>query len=297
MQACEDDLKRVQQLAAGQSQLHGANRESDDAGSELPGLSDSQLQQLLHATRLYHLQQPAWYTAGGDGSTANQVQLQEVQALLQPLRDVVALREIHLQQQEASHVLPAEYYEQLVQDALLNTVRKRQQQQQQKEAVWEQLRRLTGPSAGTSAAAAAAGVTSPHSPSSRRRASGLLQAPRDAVMVDSTDATTDADAAAGGSGEEHCELSLQPDAMQLLQQAAEDFLVQQFASANRLALHAGRQDLQPQDLRLALSSSGHSHMLPEHGGGRAGTRSGPQGVGRSSSGSKQRRVLGAPRMV
>jgi hypothetical protein len=337
-------------------------------GSCHPGLSEQQLQDLLHATRLYHLQQPVLDGSGSDGGSSDvgsgssrgqaqgsaaqlaqqlrgmqlqppsartpspqphpqqqqqqqqqgvaggdevdAAQLQVLQSVLQPLRDVAALREVHLQQQQQGPALPAELFRQMVEDVVCDTFSQRQRQQQEEQRVREQLRRIMGPGVGTTSVAAAAaagagiaggaggggvqGVSRPvfGSPSrvhARAAAAGGITAtplsPAAAVGSSSSGVSVGM-----GDNEAVCELSMQPDALQLLQQAAEDFLQQQLASANRLALHAGRQEVQPADLRLALASSGYGHLCTGLGGAVGG--SGTAGVS-----CKRQRLLGAPGLL
>jgi hypothetical protein len=310
LEACKQGLQQAKLALTQQHQQHGT--------SVLP---EDQMQQLLTATRLFHVQQTYWFASRSTSSnsssslnrqqqgvssapvldTVDSAQLQQMQPLLQPLRDIVALREAHLQQQQSGTALPAEYLHQLVQDTMSDVLTKRQEQQQQEERVREQLRRLMGPSASSAAAAAGVGGGwGEGGPGALRSpARHLFSSPGrtldrgSAVPATPSAAATAAESSPGVDSEVHCDLSMQADAMQLLQQAAEDFLVQQLSSANTLALHAGRQEVGPQDLRLALKSSGYGHMLPGAGGrsrAAAGAAAGRAEVGSSS---KRRRLLGA----
>ncbi|WIA33640.1 hypothetical protein OEZ86_006763 [Tetradesmus obliquus] len=92
-------------------------------------------------------------------------------------------------------------------------------------------------------------------------AAGVQQA-GSAVLVD------DPEAALGSASEEGSEdmmdLDIEPEALDLLAAAAEDFLVQQLAAAGELAVDvAGRQEVGPGDVRTALAARGHGHMLAQ----------------------------------
>ena len=353
-----------------QQQEEGEEGREGDGGqasgvAARPWLSEQQLQDLLHATRLYHLQQPALDDGGSndgsgssmmgqaqgsaaqlaqqlrgmqlqppaartpctqphpqqqqqqqqqqgltDGDEMDAAQLQVSQSVLQPLRDVAALREIHLQQQQQGPALPAELFRQMVEDVVCDTFSQRQRQQQEQQQVREQLRRIMGPGVGTTPAAAAGagiaggaggggvqGVSRPvfGSPSrvharAAAAAGGLTATPASPAAAAAAGSSSSAAGVDVGDEEAVCELSMQPDALQLLQQAAEDFLQQQLASANRLALHAGRQEVQPADLRLALASSGYGHLCAGLGVAASGGR-------KAQVSSKRRRLLGAPSLL
>jgi hypothetical protein len=248
-----------------------------------------------------------------DGDEVDAAQLQVLQSVLQPLRDVAALREIHLQQQQQGPALPAELFRQMVEDVVCDTFSQRQRQQQEEQRVREQLRCIMGPGVGTTPAVAAAGagiaggaggggvqgVSRPvfgspsrvHARAAAAAAGGLTATPSSPAAAAA--AAGSSSSAAGvdvGDEEAVCELSMQPDALQLLQQAAEDFLQQQLASANRLALHAGRQEVQPADLRLAFASSGYGHLCAGLGVAASGGR-------KAQVISKRRRLLGAPGLL
>jgi len=311
MDACRQGLQDMQGfLTLSQPKQQGQGLRPSSSSSKIAGqaLSEAQLEQLLQATRLYHLQQPYWYDSASSSRGAGQsaalpqqdkqqqqqqpswgvtdaAQLEEVQTELQALRDVVALREIRLQQHESCSVFPQEYFEQLVQDVLSDVVRQRRQDQEQflrQAQVQDQLKRLLRPS---SAAAATAAFGLSGSSGMIGRATGTAGS-SNAAVPDQEQAE-----AAALEDEVLHDLQLQPDALQLLQQAAEDFLVQQLSGANRLALHAGRQEVGPQDLRLALLSSGYGHLVPGRGGSRtlAGSAGGVAGT---SSRSKRRKGPG-----
>lgn len=225
-----------QQLKDAISSLQGIaaapwNADSSSSGQKC-GFSNEQWQQLKGVTRMYHLQQPWWYettsstsstlSSKGSGlSSIDQVQLAHVQQHLAPLRDVVAIREVYLQQQEEGLVWPRHDFDAMVGDALDSVVREKQQQT----ALQKQLQRLVvKPAAGRSSAAAA-----------------------------DHEATDDP-----GS----CDMEVDDEALTLLATAAEDFLVQQFRSANEFALYAGREEMLPEDVRMALVTGGYKHMVP-----------------------------------
>jgi hypothetical protein len=342
LEACQSSLQQANQAAVVQQegQQQGAGPEGcvDTPGGGVSTnsscLSEEQVQQLMLGARMYHLQQPAWWAAGrtnSDGPAGNasgpssgfsgqqqqqqggvagpkqldavdRLQLQQLRPLLQPLKDVVALRETHLQQQQHGSVLPDEYFSQLVHDMVGDVVRKREEEKQEREVmvleVQEQLRSGRARSAealATSVAAAGGGVAA------ARSGSGVLSSPSrgaslrlsgTAAAAASPAAASSSGAGAGGdssAGEGVPDVEMQPDAVVLLQQAAEDFLVQQLAGANRLALHAGRQEVGPQDLLLAMHTSGYGHLLP---GARARRE-----TALGSTGSKRRRVFGAPNLI
>lgn len=334
LEACKSSLQQANQALAKQQggDKHGAD------GDCACRLSDGLLRELLLGTRMYHLQQPSWWAAGstnsgdlagnaaaagassgisgqqqsqqGDGSGPKQLddvdrlQLEQLQPLLRPLRDVVALRETHLQQQQQSSVLPDEYFAQFVHDIVGDVVRTREQEQQEREVMvlemQEQLRCGTARSAealATAVAAAGGGGAAV-----ARAGSGVLCSPSrganlrlSGTAAASPAAASSSSSGAGAGGDSSAEegvpdTEMQADAVALLQQAAEDFLVQQLAGANRLALHAGRQEVGVEDLWLAMRTSGYTRLLP---GFRAGLETAPG----SAAGSKRRRVLGAPSLI
>lgn len=293
----------------------------------MPLLSEEQLRQLATATRLYHLQQPSWYdsssrssnSSNNDSSSssagnsvpgctaeptaaADRAQLQEVAALLRPLRDVVALREAHLQQQQQTGcALPPELFDQTVQDVLNDVLAARRHQRQQEERVQEQLRRVLGTSAVGSVPRSpgrpAASLGSPAGTPNRLRTGSGGEGTHSPAAAGRSQANSGAAVGGAAVAEGECELGLQADALQLLQQAAEDFLVQQLSGANRLALHAGRQEVGPHDLRLALLSSGYGHLLPGGPGagadGRGAARAAAAPGRAGGRGNGRGRVLGA----
>jgi hypothetical protein len=197
-----------------------------------------------------------------------------------------------------------------VQDVLSDVLAACKQQRQQEERVQEQLRRVLGPGRSSSSAAAGSVLRSPGRPAaassftasspartpsrSSRTASGgegpATGVPHSPAAAGRNQA---ADSGAGAVSEDDCELSMQADAVQLLQQAAEDFLVQQLSGANQLALHAGRQEVRPGDLRLALQSSGYGHLLPGGPGAGADSRGGRVAAALGRRGKGRGRVLGA----
>lgn len=210
-------------------------------------LTDAQRQELMEATRLYHLQQQSWYEgAQGSSNTScsnlpgwqsmspvDQVQLANVQQPLQPLRDVAALRQVALQQAQSDPVWPIGHFEGMVYEAVEAVAAQKGQQQ----ALTRQLQQLVSPVAGGLAGCSSSSI---------------------------------ADAAAGDEEESSEDLmDIDAEAVDILAAATEDFLVQQFRAANELALYAGRQQVQPQDLHMALASTGYRHLLQQlpHRGG------------------------------
>jgi hypothetical protein len=262
--------------------LKGQQNSSSSGGSDvgddeqLVQLTGQQLQQLMHATRLYHLQQQWWYEStaaatsrnaqgsSSDGGTSSssevsagwqslsavdQVQLANVQPLLQPLRDVVALREVHLQQAQDGCVWPMAHLEGVVHDALETVCLERQQQRQ----VLQRMQQLAAGQCGSSG------------PSSMRPAGST--AATAAAGVGSADAADD-QAVSGSASEDGSDdlmdLDIEPEALDLLAAAAEDFLVQQLAAAGDLAGGAaGRQEVGATDVRMALAARGHGHILAQ----------------------------------
>lgn len=117
---CQESLKGIRGITkADKSHASCSDTGADICGREKQTLLDEQLQELMQAIRLFHLQQPCWYDSnvqdtgaghigGGSSSSSNgcavvdaapwphaaQHQLLRVQQQLQPLRDVAAVREI-----------------------------------------------------------------------------------------------------------------------------------------------------------------------------------------------------------
>jgi hypothetical protein len=254
-----------------QGQQHSSG--SSGAAGELLQLQAEQLQQLMHATRLYHLQQQWWYdyskgnsdaqgsSDGGSSSSrgeaslvgcvplapVDQVQLANVQQLLQPLRDVAALREMQLQQLQGGCVWPMARFEGMVHDALEQVCSERGQQR----AVVKRLQQLATAPPGGVRLAAAAGVQQ-----SRQAGSVMLS--------DDSEAALASGSASEEGSEDMMDLDIEPEALDLLAAAAEDFVVQQLAAASDLAVDvAGRQEVGPADVRVALSVRGHGHILAQ----------------------------------
>jgi hypothetical protein len=167
LQACRASLERVQ--------------------VRVPAPEQQQQQQLLDAvmaaTRLFHLQQPAWYDAGEDtqhsgddrsgsgGDSSNpataeaavrarqaQQQLERMQQQLQPLRDVVALREVYLQQHSSRPVWPHAAFAELAADALDDVQQQMRSERLQRKRLQERLRLATRPGAAAGGAGAVAGM-------------------------------------------------------------------------------------------------------------------------------------------
>jgi hypothetical protein len=250
--------------------LSGQQRYSSSSSSSTPEglvtLTAEQLQQLMHATRLYHLQQQWWYdyaaaaaTGNAQGSSSSssteaaggwqllsavdRVQLAKVQPLLQPLRDVVALREMHLQQASDGCVWPLAHFEGMVHDALEQVCAERQQQRKVVQRMQQTLARESGTAGpmrqGGNAAAAAAAAD------------------------DAEDQAASGSASEEGS-DDMMDLDIEPEALDLLAAAAEDFLVQQLGAAGDLAGGAaGRQEVGAGDVLMALAARGHGHILTQ----------------------------------
>jgi hypothetical protein len=272
LQACGASLQGLRVLSEPQQQQQQPQGEERQAGSSW-ALQPGQFDELLSATRLFHLQQPGWYQPYGGSSSsecqqqqtdaADAAQLRQLQAQLRPLRDVVALREVHLEQQDGgSYVWPIGFFDEMAEDALAVAQRQLSRQARQTEQVVQQLRRLTTTPGGTG------------------------QPP---VSL------PDEDEGGEGGDEDEDEVELGVGALDVLQAATEDFIVQQLAAANELALHAGRQEVQPQDLRLALQLSGYGSYVQQsavsaastagrHSGARAGSSASAMLLGRRQQG-------------
>ncbi len=262
----------------------GSKCRAADAVDSCVGLTDAQLQQLVEATHMYHLQQQWWYDDSATAPAAfaahscadshvsssnsraeprwqllpavDQVRLANLQLLLQPLRDVAALREVQLQQQQAGNAWPEGDFEGMVHTALEGVAAQKRQQSK----LQRQLQRcILEP--------ASADIAGLPSVAAFKAAVGSSSAGFGAAAVDTS--TAAAAAVAGGDDDVMEDESSSDDAMDIdeealdvLAAATDDFMVQQFRRANAFALHAGRQEVGPEDLRLALLSSGYSHMMP-----------------------------------
>jgi hypothetical protein len=272
-------LLKGQHSAAGHSAYSSSSGGVSFNGAEqLVQLTEQQLPQLMHATRLYHLQQPWWYDSaaaassrnaqgsssdGGSSSSSNevsagrqslsavdQVQLANMQPLLQPLRDVVALRETHLQQAQDGCVWPMAHFEGMVHDALETVCAERRQQRQ----IVQRMQQLAAGNSGSSS-----GPSSMWPAGSSAAAAGLGVASADAA----DDQAVSVSASEDGS-DDMMELDIEPEALDLLAAAAEDFLVQQLGAAGDLAVGAaGRQEVGAADVGVVLAARGHGHILTQ----------------------------------
>jgi hypothetical protein len=267
-------------LLQGQQNSSSSCDNSMGGAEQLVQLTGQQLQQLMHATRLYHLQQQWWYdpaavassrdaqgsssdrgsssSSGGNEvlagwqslSAVDQVQLANMQPLLQPLRDVVALREMHLQQAQDGCVWPMAHFEGMVHDALETVCAERQQQRQ----IVKRMQQLAAGQPGSSS-----GSSSMWPAGRSAAAAGLGVASADAADDQAVFGSASEDGSEG-----MMELDIEPEALDLLAAAAEDFLVQQLGAAGDLAVGAaGRQEVGAADVRMALAARGHGHILAQ----------------------------------
>jgi hypothetical protein len=199
-------------------------------------------------------------------SCAAQLQFRRVQQQLQPLKDVTAVREIYLQQQQKGPAIPVLHLQEWASDALDAVCEERQQRrrlQQQVQMLTVQHAKFMEKTELPAAAAAAEGSGRPGR--TAPQASGNKDdGDEDDDMLDHNDGNdgNDDDDDDDEVMDTASERSFDTEAVELLSAAAEDFMVQQFQFANQLALHAGRQEVTAADLRMALATSGYSHMLP-----------------------------------
>ncbi|KAF6255471.1 hypothetical protein COO60DRAFT_1661495 [Scenedesmus sp. NREL 46B-D3] len=161
------------------------------------------------------------------------------------------LREMHLQQSQGGSVWPMAHFEELAHDALEQACAERRQQRR---ALRRMQQLAAGEPGGSAAAAWQAG--------SAAAAAGMQQ---DWVAPAGEG---EGEAASGSASEDGSDdmsdLDIEPEALDLLAAAAEDFLVQQLGAAADLALDAaGRQEVGGGDVRMALAARGLGHMLAQ----------------------------------
>jgi len=260
--ACRASLERYLPAIAG-ARRAGGSSSTGGALAPAPALTADQFESLMEGARLYALQRAWWYevelqdggSSSGSGSAAQAAlaaALPSASALLAPLRDVDALRQVQAEQTATGAVSawPAQVFEEMMVGALDAAL-----------AVPP-----AGGAGGSGMAVDGGGATtpplSPAGPSLRPvplLSSPHLRAPPapPAASVGGggrSDAALASVAAAG-------EFEFEPEAVAALSAAAEALLAEQFSVAQGLALRAGRQEVLPADLRAALRLSGLGRLV------------------------------------
>lgn len=245
------------QLAACSASWEGVLRASSDGAPADAGRSSglrhqllreggALLAQLLLATRLYHTQSGWWYEAPEQLAPEQAAALLAHQPLLRQLWDVAALQQVQLEQRRVGPALEGASFEAMAEDLLEGCLQE-------------------GAAAQAAAAGAGPATAGLQTWGSNDSSSAMaVDCGGDGASTSPAGALAAAEgggaSTSGGDGSSS-KVDLSSEAIEALQAAAEQLVVEQLGLAQDLALHAGRQQVTPADLALALRSSGYGHLL------------------------------------